>query len=302
MKPDTCTLFQGFSQNGNAFYKQQGLCGHPGLDTGCGYGSTITSPVSGRVCGLYTPERPARDGYVAVYLLVKTTLETFELSVGHCSKVLVQVGDIVKKGDPIALEGNKGIVYVGGTQITLVMQKAGDKRGSHRHWQKRVVVEVAKRRSGGNYLRNASGYVRTPSGGYYEWALPDNCHASCIDMTLPLWPRNLSFGSTGYDVQLLQRLLGVIETGYYGALTHQALNSYQLRHGLDQGPCGPKTRAHLNKHYGQLEDSAEPVVVPPDVVEELVQLSEAVAEMEPDAREGFSTVFSGFLRTIGLIK
>lgn len=222
---DDCRRFQGFGQRANGAYEAMGLDGHPGIDEGCGYGSPVHSPVSGTVIGTHTPAKPASDGYTAVYILCQTRLETFEFAIGHLSEVLVEVGQKVRKGDPIGREGNKGLVYSGNTRITLAMQKAGDKRGSHRHYQKRVVTEVARPARGVRYLTNAKGSVRSPSGGFYQWTLPDNGFASCTDFTKPLFTRSLSLGSRGYDVTLLQRALDLpadqqAVTAYMNGATH----------------------------------------------------------------------------------
>jgi peptidoglycan hydrolase-like protein with peptidoglycan-binding domain len=65
----------------------------------------------------------------------------------------------------------------------------------------------------------------------------------------------LTVGSRGLDVTALQAILvaqgylKVVPTGYYGALTKQAVMAYQKANGLEQvGSTGPKTRALLNAY------------------------------------------------------
>lgn len=257
-----------------------GLDGHPGIDEGCGYGSPVHSPVSGTVVATHTPQKPASDGYTAVYILVETALETFEFAIGHLSEVIVKVGDKVRAGDPVGREGNKGLVYAGPTRITLAMQKAGDRRGSHRHYQKRVVTEVTRPARGARYLTNAKGSVRSPSGGFYQWALPNNGYASCTDFTQPLFTRSLSFGSRGYDVTLLQRALGLPteqQTGFFGPATQTALAAFQSTQGIDpaNGYFGPITRGVMNDLYGPLEDPQRPQELA-DAAKQVKALSQAV--------------------------
>ena len=57
---------------------------------------------------------------------------------------------------------------------------------------------------------------------------------------------NLTIGSSGYDVLILQRMLGVPETAYYDQETANAVNQFQAAHGIPStGFVGPITRAIL---------------------------------------------------------
>lgn len=303
---DGCVLNQGFAENANNAYRAYG--GHPGLDTSCGYGSDILSPVSGVVSAVYTPERPANDGYVAIYILVETTLEKFEFTTGHCSKVFVKVGDHVTKGQMIGQEGNRGLVYAGSRLITLAMQKAGIRDGHHRHYQKRPVRAVKARAAGKTYLKNAKGYVRTAAGQYLEVMLPYAQQASCVDFTKPLFSRKLIRGSAGYEVILLQRALGlpeVSQTGFFGPETEKALKQFQTANGLEAvGVVGPATRAFMNAHYGQLEDPVIAPVTPENALEVVPIISAAKASLEtvmdlPEASQ--PVVLSAWNKLLALI-
>lgn len=255
-----CTIHQGFGDNANDFYRSIGLKAHPGVDEACGYGSEVKSYVEGYVYAVYTPENPASDGYTAVYMLCKTPLETFEFSVGHLSRVDVVVGQYVKEGDVIGLEGNKGTVYSGGQRITRAMQDRGDTRGSHRHVQKRPYREVSTISPHRHYLYDAYGIYKTPEGKFCEIVDYWNGYNGCVDFTRPLWKRDLFFGMSGYDVALLQKALvqlgyGDFEpTGFYGTKTTQAVARYQKEAGLTPtvGYCGTKTKRLLNATYNQL--------------------------------------------------
>lgn len=260
---NVCYVAQGFGGNATDFYRSVGLLGHPGHDVFCGYGTHIRPLHTGRVYSMYTPEAPAGDGYTAVYILCETPAEVFELSVGHVSKIYARAGDYVGLETIIAEEGNKGAVYQGGVRITLEMQKAGDKRGSHRHWQKRPVRKVRYTEQGKTYLMTANGAYR--QGIYfYEVCEPWNGYNGCTDMTKPLWSRDLSYrwgiGSRGYDVECLQNVLisegcanGLFDepTGYFGDKTRQAVERWQIQNKITpaEGYFGPVTRAIFNEKY-----------------------------------------------------
>ena len=252
-----CEIGQGFAKNANPLYANTGLIGHPAIDESCGYGSQIKSPVSGRVYSMYAPSKPASDGYTAIYIIVVTPLELFEFAIGHVSKILVKAGDYISIGQVIAEEGNKGQVYSNGVHITLAMQAAGDKRGSHRHLQKRPVIRAKFAHS--PFLQTASGPYYDEEGYYYEHAIRNNGLAGCVDWTLPLFNKDMQVGDENYSVLLMQRALvlegyaSFVPTGYFGSKTSSALRAYQKAHGIDPlGRCGPTTRASLNARYHQL--------------------------------------------------
>jgi len=88
--------------------------------------------------------------------------------------------------------------------------------------------------------------VAAKGAGVGSASAPTHTHAA--------FTRLLSLGSTGADVSALQQILenaGFYTyptiTGYFGALTEEALAAYQTAHGLEAvGYTGPKTRALLN--------------------------------------------------------
>lgn len=269
--PDLCAFEQGFGGELANAYRKLGLLGHPGIDTACGYGTPIHSPVTGIVTSTYTPEHPASDGYVGVYILVETALEIFEYCIGHMSEVDVKPGDQVKVGDLLGREGNSGYVFAGNEQITVAMQKAGDRRGSHRHNQKRIVYLSEFTDGTQHFLEGANGRLTTPDKKYfYRWVLPANGYNSCVDFSLPLFNADMTFGNQNYHVGLLQKALGVEQTGYFGAKTQAALQDFQQKHGVSPstGFCGPKTRAVLNTLYGQLCDPQGPVLSPTEATQQ----------------------------------
>lgn len=254
---NNCNVAQTFGANATPIYVQGGNKGHSGWDIGCGFGSDILAPFDMYVYSVIDKNSPmlGPEGYTQVGGIVNTELETFEFIIGHCDPA-VQVGD-VKKGQKIATEANHGPVFDGQLQITLAMQRAGDKRGSHRHYQKRPLYKVTST-GWGTYL-NAYGYYRDSQGYYYQVVDPNNGYQGCVDWNLPLFSRSLGLFSTGYEVYLLQKALvkegfGNFEpSGYFGLLTRSALLKYQAAKSLQQvGSVGPLTRASLNQTYKPL--------------------------------------------------
>lgn len=181
-----CRETQGFGQNANSSYAGYGFKGHTGYDESCGYGSTIVAYKTGIVYKIIDDQHPANDGsgYWAVCMLVWENGEWSEWQYGHCSEILVKEGQWVLAGDDIAKEGNRGRVFAGGREITLAMQKAGDKRGSHRHIQKRPVERVDSNESRGQYLTAWSPGIpsayRDVEGFYYKVKYPNNGYAGCV--------------------------------------------------------------------------------------------------------------------------
>lgn len=256
----SCVEGQGFAKNYNPLYHEGGLLGHTGIDINCGYGSPIASLTSGLVYSTYPIEKPANDGYTAVFVITETPLETFEFSYGHVSEIDCTVGQEVKTGDTIAKEGNHGEVYSGNTLITLAMQAAGDHDGHHRHYQKRAVKKVPKTDPSKHYLQTAEGlYLK--DGSYYEVYDYENGFNGCVDWSLPLFTRDFEHGDTGYDVYLLQKAL-VLEVnfapedciGIFGPKTAAAVQELQQKHGITPTAprMGPLTRQILNATYQQL--------------------------------------------------
>src|SRR5581483_404144 len=137
----TCVQGQGFGQNLNPSYKQTGIAGHPGIDESCGFGTPGHAIYDGPAYKVVTPANAGPEGFTGVFQLVDDGLECFEWLTGHCDP-LVQPGTPVHKGDLFFTEANHGKVYSGNIEITLAMQKAGNKAGAHRHYQKRPVMPV----------------------------------------------------------------------------------------------------------------------------------------------------------------
>ena len=113
------------------------------------------------------------------------------------------------------------------------MQKNGDQRGHHRHYQKRPLVMTDT----------------------------NNGFNGCVDPTQPVFTRLLTPGMTGYDVYVMQRILvrhGFFTqepTGYFGPVTTLALMRFQNAVGLSPvGVAGPQTRVALSQDLQPLPD------------------------------------------------
>lgn len=90
---------------------------------------------------------------------------------------------------------------------------------------------------------------------FEEQSTPKPHHTFLVD---------LSFGNTSSEVVVLQDILkyeglfptNVESTGYYGAVTQQSVEKFQVKYGIAQagnpgfGRCGPVTRAKLTELYG----------------------------------------------------
>ncbi len=174
-----CFISQGFGQNANPLYAQAGQAGHTGVDEVCGYGTPVYALKKGTVYKILDADRPAADGsgYWGVFIIGDGP-ELCEWQVGHLSKILCKVGDQVEPWTVIGEEGNRGGVYAGGIQITKAMQDAGDRRGSHRHWNKKKLqrkTEAQRDVEGGQYLTVYNPVMpevyQDSSGFYYQ--VPD---------------------------------------------------------------------------------------------------------------------------------
>ncbi len=140
-----CKTTQGFGANANSAYANSGMKGHSGVDETCGYGSKIYALKKGVVYKILDKTHPARDGsgYWGVFIISQEKNGRFsEWSIGHLSKIYVKVGDVVNPWDFIGEEGNRGKVFFNGIEITRSMQDAGDTRGSHRHYNKKILTKL----------------------------------------------------------------------------------------------------------------------------------------------------------------
>ncbi len=262
-----CAVGQGFGGNQVSTYKEGSLLGHTGIDNNCSYGSDIHAYFGNEyVYKVLTRENPANDGsgFTGVFTIVDTGVECFEFLYGHCNPS-VTVGQILTKGTVLGTQANNGEVYDGDPhhgfiRITLDMQKKGDKRGTHRHDQKRILKKVtslvgAPDNSKTRYLWGQDGYLFQKDGFYFEIPYYFNGYNGCTNWLLPLFNRDLYLGRSGYDVLCLQRFLkkqGYLQidecTEFFGTKTLSAVVAFQKANGITPigGYVGTKTRQLLN--------------------------------------------------------
>jgi hypothetical protein len=184
-------ITQGYNENANGAYHDAGLSGHPGVDWTRGYGSLMQSDNGGYCYKHYLPgER--QDNWTAIYLLVPDGDDFVEVCYGHMSRVFIRTGMEVLEGQFIGKEGNFGLVFQGGLQITPQMQNAGDRRGSHVHEQYRPVKRVKKMLNKKFYLETRTGEkYRDAEGLYYEIKNTNNVKG-CIDPQLFVYKDTVS--------------------------------------------------------------------------------------------------------------
>lgn len=221
---------------------------HNGIDLRLSQGQLISSPFDCKVTVAQTDAAQGGNSGIFVCLLSGTSYEFddgkaafVELSFMHCSKLLVEKGQILKAGDSIALGGSTGY-----------------SDSPHTHMQPlRVRVE-----SDGSYYKiddNADAFYTFDPMPYFNGAFAQD---------LRPFVRYLSQGSTGNDVRLLQKILNSDpdtmiasqgpgspgkETNYFGALTKRAVQKFQTKYGIANpdnpayGAVGPRTRAKLQE-------------------------------------------------------
>lgn len=249
-------ITQGFGGNANTLYAGQGLKGHTGIDyaTINFHGTAIPSAADAWCYSTMNDGNPNPDYYRAVFTIVDDPDYSYEISYGHCSRIVVQEGRVAE-GQHLADIGNTGDCYVGGRRVTKEEKLAGSTAGSHLHFQVRKCVRRKDRRSGYQYLRNSNGYYRK-DGFYYEIVDYNNGYNGCVDPAQFfedrfVFTKNLWYGQTGKDVLELQKRLGMDYStgpGIFGPRTLAAVVKYQLANKIYPpfGFVGPITRARLN--------------------------------------------------------
>ena len=172
-------ITQGFNENANGAYAAMGMTGHPGIDWTQGWGSRIQADNGGYCYKVFLPqERP--DNWSAVYILVPDGDDFIEWNLGHLSRIFIREGMDILEGQYVGKEGNFGLVYSGGTQITPEMQDAGDHRGSHVHEQYRPVRRVTKALATKHYLENKDGSLYKDKDGFYYEVKNENGTQGCV--------------------------------------------------------------------------------------------------------------------------
>lgn len=179
-----CEITQKFGENANDSYKGSGLSGHTGIDTSCGFQSKIFWPwENGYVYKIFTKSNPASDGFTGIFAIVEQDGECFEYLIGHCEEIFCYVGQQLKYGDEVGLEGNEGAVFTSGRPCTIE-EKKSTSCGTHRHNQKRPLIKVKSTNVFRRYLQDINGIYIDKERFYYEYKYPENGYNGCVDFDL----------------------------------------------------------------------------------------------------------------------
>lgn len=154
-------------------------------------------------------------------VVVRIGSTAYYMYFGHLSKINVAVGQKLKPGDLIGVEGS-----------------TGHSTGSHLHWEIRI-----------NDI--STGYVSV-----HQYAGIPNVAGSTAytsNWVAELFgPGNLKKSTSGFPQRLynsvLQGALGIDKDGIFGANTEKMVKEFQSAHGLTvDGIAGAKTKAALAK-------------------------------------------------------
>jgi hypothetical protein len=163
-------------------YTTRGQDGHSGVDSQLGWNAPIVCDNDSYVYKVILSNQ-SKENWQGVYMLVDLTDEiTMEICQGHFNKILVNEGEWIPENAVIGLEGNRGYVFSGGTQITPEMQKAGDQRGHHVHTAYRPCRKVKSTKRTEYYLLDVNGKkYKDKKGYYYQIINKDNGYKGCVN-------------------------------------------------------------------------------------------------------------------------
>lgn len=184
-------IAQRFGANANPLYAQSGLKGHTAYDWSVPYGTPIPNCVANAYCySVMHKDDPDLGKYRAVFTIVKDLQNIYEVSYGHCSEIIAEVGKTYQVGEVLGRVGNTGDVYSGNHYVTLSEKQAGSHAGAHLHGpQIRPVRRVrAQNTSLPNwsswYLMDENGFYKDSDGYFYETINRDNGYNGCISLAL----------------------------------------------------------------------------------------------------------------------
>jgi len=134
---DTPLITQGFGQNPD-IYSGYGYDGHNGIDFGCPVGTKIYAPHDGTA----TVVNDGDSGY-GLHIVITDAKRKSVLA--HLSGTLVQNGQTIYQGDPVALSGESG-------QCT----------GPHLHWTYKIMKngQVQNQNNGYDGAMDVTEYTR----------------------------------------------------------------------------------------------------------------------------------------------
>ena len=237
-------ISQTFAQNKNDFYKNDGLIGHTGWDFVGVHKSPIIAAIDSYCYSIANPNNKDLMRYRAVYTLVEDRGIWYEVSYGHLWDILVESATHLKQGQQIGTQGNTGRCSSNGKEVTVKEKENGSGKGSHLHFQVRLVKPVDKKEKGKEYLYGQHGILKY-NNKYFEVPFYKNGVKGCVD---PAQFFTLRYGMEGVHVWELQKRLGIIKDGMFGIKTEQAVKDFQKKKGLVvDGLVGPATLSALTK-------------------------------------------------------
>lgn len=244
-------LTQPFAKNYNTYYVESGYKGHTGQDYKALGDPTILAVAPGYVYSLMNKDNPDLMRFRAVFTLVEDEVSglAYEVSYGHCSDIYAKIGDVVKQGDKIALQGNTGDVSVNGEKVTQAQKIASPQIGAHLHLQVRLVKPVEEKPKLGMPALSTSSGLFKKDGFYFEIVNYQNGFSGCIDPAQFFEGHKpvLKYGSRGQAVKELQKKLSILEDGIFGKQTNKAVIAFQLANDLvADGIVGKLTWIALN--------------------------------------------------------
>lgn len=212
-------ITQGFSENANDSYKEDGLLGHTTIDWDFKYDDNVPNCTEDAYCySVINKDNPDPGKYRGVFILVNAdngVSEWAEASYGHANKILAEVGKTYQPGEILMTAGNTGTVYSGGNLVTTAQKKAGSKAGTHLHGpQVRPVKRVKKIASNREYLYDGYGVFKK-DGYYFEVIDYENGTNGCIN-PLPFFNGKLAseyaakIAKMKLQITLLQKVVALL--------------------------------------------------------------------------------------------
>lgn len=182
----------------------------------------VYSPVSGRVeCAGWENPRNHGQGF-GQYVRIQIGTTPYRMYFGHLSSISVRVGQEVKPGDLLGVEGS-----------------TGHSTGSHVHWEIRNGTDKMQNRDIAAYsgIPNRAGGTVYQSGWGAELLGPATLRRrSRADLVYPEKVYNA----------VMQDAAGVNPDGIFGGGTERAVKQFQSAHGLTvDGLVGRNTKAKM---------------------------------------------------------
>lgn len=176
-------ISQRFGYNANPLYAAEKLKGHTSYDWDVPYGTPILNCIANAYCySVLNKDSKDPDLYKAAYFLVEDA-GIYEVSYGHMSTVLAEVGKTYQVGEPIGLVGNTGPVYSGDHFVTKAEKLAGSHAGSHLHGpQIRPVKKSRHTYKYEMYLYDNTGRYTDKDGNFYQVLDYYNGYNGCVSL------------------------------------------------------------------------------------------------------------------------